>query len=71
LHSFVDAADRVRIAVSNPNMPNHTVTVAQKKGFFKDENIDAEIIRMNPKSPLRRSPRASAPAASSTRETNH
>jgi hypothetical protein len=67
LHSFVDAADRVRIAVSNPNMPNHTVTV----DFFKEENLDAEIIRMNPKSPLRRSPRASAPAASSTRETNH
>ena len=29
-------------------MPNLTVSVAQKKGFFKDENIDAEIIRMNP-----------------------
>jgi ABC-type nitrate/sulfonate/bicarbonate transport system substrate-binding protein len=48
LHSSVDAADRIRIAVSNPNMPNHTVTVAQKKDFFKNENIDAEIIRMNP-----------------------
>src|SRR6478672_3645256 len=42
------ALDRVRIAASNPNMPNLTVAVAQKKGFFKDENIDAEIIRMNP-----------------------
>jgi NitT/TauT family transport system substrate-binding protein len=40
--------ERIRIAVSNPNMPNLTVTVAQKKGFFKDENLDAEIIRMNP-----------------------
>ena len=46
--SPVDALDRIRIAVSNPNMPNLTVAVAQKKGFFKDENIDAEIIRMNP-----------------------
>ena len=44
----VDALDRIRMAVSNPNMPNLTVAVAQKKGFFKDENIDAEIIRMNP-----------------------
>src|SRR6058998_2291018 len=44
----VAAFDRIRIAVSNPNMPNLTVSVAQKKGFFKDENIDAEIIRMNP-----------------------
>jgi ABC-type nitrate/sulfonate/bicarbonate transport system substrate-binding protein len=44
----VDALDRIRMAVSNPNMPNLTAAVAQKKGFFKDENIDAEIIRMNP-----------------------
>ena len=44
----VNALERIRIAVSNPNMPNLTVAVAQKKGFFKDENIDAEIIRMNP-----------------------
>jgi NitT/TauT family transport system substrate-binding protein len=42
------ALDKVRIAVSNPNMPNLTVAVAQRKGFFKDENIEAEIIRMNP-----------------------
>ena len=42
------ALDRIRIAISNPNMPNLTAAVAQKKGFFKDENIDAEIIRMNP-----------------------
>jgi NitT/TauT family transport system substrate-binding protein len=48
LGSDVEALDKVRIAVSNPNMPNLTVSVAQKKGFFKDENIDAEIIRMNP-----------------------
>jgi len=46
--SDVEALDRIRIAVANPNMPNLTVSVAQKKGFFKDENIDAEIIRMNP-----------------------
>ncbi len=44
----VNALERIRIAVSNPNMPNLTVAVAQKKGFFKDENMDAEIIRMNP-----------------------
>ena len=44
----VEAVDRIRIAVSNPNMPNLTVATAQTRGFFKDENIDAEIIRMNP-----------------------
>src|SRR4030095_5339230 len=43
-----DALDRICIAVSNPNMPNLTVATAQTKGFFKDENIEAEIIRMNP-----------------------
>jgi NitT/TauT family transport system substrate-binding protein len=42
------ASDRIRIAVSNPNMPNLTAAVAQKHGFFKGENLDAEIIRMNP-----------------------
>ena len=46
--SVAGAIDRVRIAVSNPNMPNLTVAMAQKKGFLKDENIEAEIIRMNP-----------------------
>ena len=43
-----NAVERIRIAVSNPNMPNLTAAMAQKKGFFKDENLDAEIIRMNP-----------------------
>jgi NitT/TauT family transport system substrate-binding protein len=43
-----DAADKIRIAVSNPNMPNLTTQVAQVRGFFRDENLDAEVIRMNP-----------------------
>jgi ABC-type nitrate/sulfonate/bicarbonate transport system substrate-binding protein len=42
------ALDRLRIAASNPNMPNLTVAIAQEKGFFAEENIEAEIIRMNP-----------------------
>ena len=29
-------------------MPNLTAQMALKRGFFKDENLDAEIIRMNP-----------------------
>ncbi|HEV8725587.1 MAG TPA: ABC transporter substrate-binding protein [Candidatus Binatia bacterium] len=48
LASSSGAADRIRIAVSNPNMPNLTAAMAQKKGFFKEANLDAEIIRMNP-----------------------
>ena len=42
------AVDKIRIAVSNPNMPNLTAAMAQKGGFFKDENLEVEIIRMNP-----------------------
>src|SRR5574341_640957 len=48
LCTCANALDRIRVAVSNPNMPNLTVAMAQKKGFFKDEKLDAEIIRMNP-----------------------
>jgi len=48
LSPCASAIDKIRIAVSNPNMPNLTVQVAQQKDFFKDENIEAEIIRMNP-----------------------
>ena len=48
LGSAADAAERIRIAVSNPNMPNLTAEMAQKGNFFKEENLDAEIIRMNP-----------------------
>ncbi|HEX6438729.1 MAG TPA: ABC transporter substrate-binding protein [Candidatus Binatia bacterium] len=46
--SDAEALDKVRIAVSNPNMPNLTVAMAQHNGFFTEENIEAEIIRMNP-----------------------
>jgi NitT/TauT family transport system substrate-binding protein len=48
LSARAEALDRIRIAVSNPNMPNLTAAAAQKQGFFKDENLEAEIIRMNP-----------------------
>ena len=44
----LDAADKVRIGVSNYNISNLTVGVAQTRGLFKQEGIDAEIIRMNP-----------------------
>ena len=48
LGSPADAIDRIRIAVSNPNMPNLTVAMAHQRGFFRDEDLEAEIIRMNP-----------------------
>lgn len=42
------SAERVRIGVSNYNISNLTVGVAHTKDFFKQEGIDAEIVRMNP-----------------------
>ncbi len=43
-----ESADRVRIGVSNYNISNLTVGVAQTREFFKQEGIDTEIVRMNP-----------------------
>jgi len=43
----LDAADKVRISVTNPNMSFLPSGVALKKGFFKDEGLDIEVIRMN------------------------
>ena len=42
------AADRIRLAVTNYNLTYLTGGVALKKGFFKAEGLDAEIIRMTP-----------------------
>jgi len=45
--SPVDGADRVRISVTNQNISFVPVGVALKKGYFRDEGLDVEIIRMN------------------------
>ena len=42
-----DAADKVRVSVTNYNMSYLAAGVAAKKGFFKEEGLDVEIIRMN------------------------
>ena len=44
---FLAGADQTRIAVTNPNISFLPSGVALKKGFFKDEGLDVEIIRMN------------------------
>jgi NitT/TauT family transport system substrate-binding protein len=44
---FLAGADQARIAITNPNMSFLPSGVALKKGFFKDEGLEVEIIRMN------------------------
>jgi len=41
------AADKIRISVSSLDAAFLTPAVAFKRGFFKEEDIDAEVIRMN------------------------
>jgi NitT/TauT family transport system substrate-binding protein len=41
------AADKIRISVTNFNMSFLPSGLAVKRGFFRDEGIEAEIIRMN------------------------
>jgi NitT/TauT family transport system substrate-binding protein len=46
--NLVSAADKIRIAVSNFNISFLQAGVATKKGFFRDEGLDVEVIRMSP-----------------------
>ena len=43
----VSAADKVRVSVTSYNMSYLAAGVAAKKGIFKEEGLDVEIIRMN------------------------
>jgi len=42
------AADKIRVAVANFNVSFMMTGVAAKKGFFREEGLDAEIIAMRP-----------------------
>jgi ABC-type nitrate/sulfonate/bicarbonate transport system substrate-binding protein len=46
LHPSVDAADKIRISISNLSGQFMTFPLAQKRGFLKEEGIEAEIIRV-------------------------
>lgn len=41
------ASEPVRISVTNPNISFLSAEVAVRKGYFKDEGLDVELIRMN------------------------
>jgi NitT/TauT family transport system substrate-binding protein len=41
------AADKLRLSISALDVSFLTAGIAQKRGFFKDEGLDVEVIRMN------------------------
>ena len=41
------AADKIRLSVTNFNMSFLPAGIAVKRGFFKEEGLEAEVIRMN------------------------
>jgi NitT/TauT family transport system substrate-binding protein len=47
MYASAEAADRARFSVSSLDIAFLTPAVAHKRGFFKEEGIEAEIIRMN------------------------
>src|SRR3990172_3081614 len=46
LDNSVQAADKIRIAVPDPTAQFITFPLAQKKGFFKEEGLDVEVIQI-------------------------
>jgi NitT/TauT family transport system substrate-binding protein len=44
----LSAADKIRVAVANFNVSFMTAGVADKRGFFRDEGLEPEIIGMRP-----------------------
>src|SRR5215813_2665123 len=44
--TWVDAADKVRISIANLSGQFMTFALAHKRGFLKEEGIEAEIIRV-------------------------
>jgi ABC-type nitrate/sulfonate/bicarbonate transport system substrate-binding protein len=48
LSSDVSALEKIGIAVAKLNVSFLVAGLAQMKGFFKEEGLEAEIIRMSP-----------------------
>jgi NitT/TauT family transport system substrate-binding protein len=45
--AHLNAAEKIRVSVTNYNMSYLAAGVAARRGFFKEEGLDVEIIRMN------------------------
>ena len=48
LHAWAQAADKLRIGFPDLAAPFVPLAIADKRGFFQEEGIQAEFIRMNP-----------------------
>ena len=48
LHASTHAADKIRVGYPAPVGNFLTLPLAQKRGFFKEEALDSEIIRIRP-----------------------
>ena len=48
LQNSVHAADKIRIGFPDLAAPFISLAIADKRGFFQEEGIQAEFIRMNP-----------------------
>ena len=47
-HSSVNAADKIRIGVPELNAQFLPLALGEKRGFFQEDGLQAEIIRINP-----------------------
>jgi ABC-type nitrate/sulfonate/bicarbonate transport system substrate-binding protein len=52
LQTSVEAADKVRIAIGSPNISQLVFPLAQKRGFFREEGLETEIISMRGNVPV-------------------
>lgn len=48
LHASVEAADKIRVGFPDLAAPFVPLAVGQKRGFFQEEGLQAEFIRINP-----------------------
>src|SRR5882672_11843134 len=48
LHAWAHAADKIKIGVPELNAQYLPLHLAEKKGFFREDGLQAEVIRINP-----------------------
>jgi ABC-type nitrate/sulfonate/bicarbonate transport system substrate-binding protein len=48
LHASAHAADKIKIGVPELNAQYLPLALAEKKGFFREDGLQGEVIRINP-----------------------